>query len=71
MIDEFSFQHFRFHLEPKGTLQMPAFNKGSTLGPRRELSRTAHLGGQCDTGLSLMVWEVYLKKEGGVNDENL
>ena len=31
MIPKFSLQHFRFHLEPKGALQMPAYNKGSTL----------------------------------------
>lgn len=50
VISHFSLQHFRFHLEPKGTLQMPAHNKGSTLRPRPELSRTAHLEGQWDTG---------------------
>ena len=45
MISGFSLQNFRFHLEPKGPLQMPAclrathrqaFNKGSTLRPRPE-----------------------------------
>lgn len=46
MISEFSFQHFRFHLEPKVPLQMPAYNKGSTLRPRPE----ARPEGQCDTG---------------------
>ena len=29
---DFSLQHFRFHLEPKGLLRMPAYNKGSTQG---------------------------------------
>lgn len=29
MISDFSFQHYRFHLEPKGALQMPAYNKGN------------------------------------------
>ena len=27
----FSIHHFRFHLEPKAALHMPAYNKGSTL----------------------------------------
>jgi hypothetical protein len=27
----FSLQHFRFHLKPKGTLQMPASNKGNVI----------------------------------------
>lgn len=31
MIPDFSFQHFRFHLEPKGTLQMPAHNRGNVI----------------------------------------
>lgn len=31
MISDFSLQHFRFHLEPKGTLQMPAYNKGNVI----------------------------------------
>jgi hypothetical protein len=31
MIDDFSFQHLRFHLEPKGPLQMPAYNKGNVI----------------------------------------
>ncbi|MBI4529803.1 MAG: CRISPR system precrRNA processing endoribonuclease RAMP protein Cas6 [Deltaproteobacteria bacterium] len=31
MIPDFSLQHFRFHLEPKGALQMPAFNKGNVI----------------------------------------
>ncbi len=31
MISKFSFQHFRFHLEPRGTLQMPAYNKGNVI----------------------------------------
>lgn len=31
MSTDFSFQYFRFHLEPKGALQMTAYNKGSTL----------------------------------------
>lgn len=26
---EFFFQHVRFHLEPKGPLHMPAYNKGN------------------------------------------
>ena len=47
MISGFSLQNFRFHLEPKGPLQMPAclgvthrqaYNKGSTLRLRRERS---------------------------------
>ncbi len=28
---DFSLQHFRFHLEPKGPLQMPAYNKGNII----------------------------------------
>ena len=44
MVTDFSLQHFCFHLEPKGALQMPtclpehrqAYNKGSTLRPRPE-----------------------------------
>jgi hypothetical protein len=31
MLPCFSLQHFRLHLEPKAPLQMPAYNKGSTL----------------------------------------
>lgn len=31
MIPNFSLQHFRFHLEPKGTLRMPAYNKGNVI----------------------------------------
>jgi hypothetical protein len=27
----FSLQHFRFHLEPKAPLRMPAYNKGSVI----------------------------------------
>jgi hypothetical protein len=38
-------QHFRFHLEPKAALRMPAHNKGSTW---------AHPGGQRD---SRWVWQ--------------
>jgi hypothetical protein len=38
MIPDFSLQHFRFHLEPKSALQMPAYNKASTLKLRRERS---------------------------------
>ncbi len=26
-----SFQHFRFHLEPKGALRMPPYNKGNMI----------------------------------------
>lgn len=40
----------RFYLEPKAPLQMPAYNKGSTLRPRPE----ARPEGQCDPG---WVWE--------------
>jgi len=50
MIPDFSLQHFRFHLEPKGALQMPAclrathrqaYNKGSArrLTPRGNVIR--------------------------------
>ena len=38
MIPTFSLQHFRFHLEPKAPLHLPAYNKGSTLRLRRERS---------------------------------
>ena len=31
MTSDFSLQDFRFHLEPRGTLQMPAFNKGNVI----------------------------------------
>ncbi len=31
MIPDLSFQHFRFHLEPKRALQMPAHNKGNVI----------------------------------------
>ncbi|MBI2985645.1 MAG: hypothetical protein HYY45_02640 [Deltaproteobacteria bacterium] len=31
MITAFSLQHFRFHLEPKGSLHMPAYNKGNVI----------------------------------------
>lgn len=31
MINDFSFQHFRFHLESKATLRMPAYNKGNVI----------------------------------------
>ena len=31
MISSLSLHHFRFHLEPKAPLHMPAYNKGSTL----------------------------------------
>lgn len=31
MISDFSFQHYRFHLEPKGALQIPAYNKGNVI----------------------------------------
>ena len=48
MIPDFSFQHFRFHLEPKAPLHMPAYNKGSTMTLRHaqghgERSRTLRL----------------------------
>lgn len=39
---DFSLQHYRFRSEPKGALQMPAYNKGST--PK------AHPKGQRDPG---------------------
>ena len=29
--DLFSFHHFRFHLEPKAPLHMPAYNKGDVI----------------------------------------
>ena len=28
---EFSFNHFRFHIEPKAPLRMPAYNKGNVI----------------------------------------
>jgi len=28
---DFSLQHFRFHLEPKAPLHMPAYNKGNVI----------------------------------------
>jgi hypothetical protein len=31
MFPEFTLQHFRFHLEPKVPLQMPAHNKGNVI----------------------------------------
>ena len=31
MVTDFSLHHFRFHLEPKATLQMPAYNKGNVI----------------------------------------
>jgi len=31
MTTDFSFQHLRFHLEPKAKLQMPAYNKGNVI----------------------------------------
>ena len=31
MTTGFSFQHFRFHLEPKAPLRMPAYNKGNVI----------------------------------------
>ena len=31
MITDFSLQHFRFHLEPKAPLHMPAYNKGNVI----------------------------------------
>jgi len=31
MISDFSLQHFRFHLESRGALQMPAYNKGNVI----------------------------------------
>jgi hypothetical protein len=34
MIAAFSLQHFRFHLEPKTALHLPAYNKGNVI--RRE-----------------------------------
>jgi hypothetical protein len=29
--DLFSFHHFRFHLEPKAPLRMPAYNKSNVI----------------------------------------
>jgi hypothetical protein len=29
--DNLSLQHFRFHLEPKAPLRMPAYNKGNVI----------------------------------------
>src|SRR5919109_1473853 len=31
MFSDFSLQHFRFHLEPKARLHMPAYNKGNVI----------------------------------------
>ena len=31
MISDFSLYHFRFHLEPKAPLHMPAYNKGNVI----------------------------------------
>jgi hypothetical protein len=31
MIAAFSLQHFRFHLEPKAPLHLPAYNKGNVI----------------------------------------
>lgn len=67
MIPDFSLHHFRFHLELKGALQMPAFNKASTVSLAERLTPK----GNGIRGLALIVWEVYLRREGGVNDENL
>jgi len=39
MISDFTLQHYRFHLEPQGALQMPPYNKGNVIRGGRGLKR--------------------------------
>ncbi|HTN70732.1 MAG TPA: hypothetical protein VMO00_06540 [Methylomirabilota bacterium] len=45
---DFAFQHYRFHLQPKAPLHMPAYNKGSVIrggfGSTLRLSAGAQAG---------------------------
>jgi hypothetical protein len=43
---DFSFQHFRFHLEPRAPLHMPAYNKGNVIRGGFVGSRLAYLPAQ-------------------------
>jgi hypothetical protein len=49
---EFSLQHFRFHLEPKAALHMPAYNKGNVIrgGGRNGNRLVFRLGQQTGNG---------------------
>ena len=41
MIPDFSLQHYRLHLQPKGVLQMPAFNKDNVSPGRVQIQGNA------------------------------
>jgi hypothetical protein len=56
MIPKLLFQHFRFHLDPKAPLHMPAYNKGNVI--RGGLA--ARFGGSFVMGIDKRVFVIVL-----------